>query len=145
MAKKRIAHKLRLDVDEAGGVNFTQIANIRRIGDPSYAREAVDVTCMDSDIDEGRPSPVLALGDLTLQVYWDEADTDHQRFITMVTGTQPVEAANDPAWRITFPFATPIERTIRGWVKELGEAPYEVKGEIVRDVTIHVTAIPANA
>lgn len=145
MAKKRIAHKIEIHVDEAGGTSFTKLLSVKRITDSGLERESVNMDCLDSIIEDNHPSPILKIGDVGLQVFWDEADTDHQRLVTLINADpQPLIAAR-PAFKIVFNFATPIEKTFRGWVKSLGETPYEVKGEVMRDVVLVVTTKPVTA
>lgn len=141
-AKKRIAHKITLEVDEAGGVNFTKLCNIKIVTDPSLSREVVNVDCQDTEIEENRPGPVLQIGDLGIEIFWDEADVDHQRLVTMITGAQPETRDDDPSWRMTFPFATPIQKIFRGWLMELGEGTYEVKNEVMKSAKVKVTHVP---
>lgn len=138
MAKKRVAHKIEYRVDHDSDTTFTKIASVKRIVDPSKTRDPVDVTDLDDDIEVGEPSPVVKLGDLKLQLYWDEADTAGQGLLEDLHASAAI--VNH---QIYFPFTTPITKQMAGWVKELGEATYEVKGEVMREVTIHVTSMPA--
>jgi len=136
MAKKRIAHKIELYHET------TKILNLKKIGDPSMSREAVNVDCLDTDISTDLPHPVLVVGDLQCVAYWDEADTNHTAIAGLLTGTQP-EITDMPDFKIKFPFGK--ERAFKGWVKELGEAPYEVGGEVLRDITIRITSLPVTS
>ncbi len=147
MAKKRIAHKIEFHVDHDEDATFTQIASIRRIGDAGKSRDAVDLTCLADDIDMMEPAPTLTLGDCTLTLFWDEADTTGMMLLEDIIDTLPTgTSAPSVPMKIVFPFSDgTITKTFNGWVKELGEASYEVKGEVTRDVTIHLTSIPVNS
>lgn len=145
MAKKRIAHKISLEMETSAGV-FTKLANVKKIGDPGKSRDAVEMICMDQTVEQSFPSPTLKLGDATLQLYWDDGDANHQ-LIDASIDTAPVYTSelDLPQFRLVFPFATPITKTFRGWLKELGEVSYEVKNEVMRDITIHVNTIPVRS
>lgn len=145
MAKKRVAHKTELWVDAAGGTTFVKLANVKKIDYPGGSRDNVDVTCLDNDIDTGLPSPTMTLGDMAITLYWDEADTAGQGLLqTLLDGVTDPDPAAQPNWKIVLNFATPIARGFHGWVKELGSVSYEVKTEVSRDATIHVTTKPVD-
>lgn len=140
MAKKRIAHRIGLLYD---GV---KIANVKKIGDPGMSRDAVEMICMDQEVEQSFPAPTLKLGDATLQLYWDDADANHQMIESKIITLPEYELVTDlPVISLVFPFSTPITKSFHGWLKEIGEAPYEVKNEVMRDITIHVNTLPTRA
>lgn len=139
-ARKRIAHKIELHVDG------TKLANVKKIGDPGKSRDAVEMISMDQEVEQSFPSPTLKLGDATLQLYWDDGDANHQLIDTMIDTEPDYTVVTDlPQFSLVFPFSTPITKTFHGWLKELGETSYEVKSEVMRDITIHVNTIPARS
>jgi hypothetical protein len=140
MTKKRIAHKIELWVDDDLDTTFEQIAQIKKIGYPKRSREAVDMTCMESDIADNQPSPVLDVGDVPFTVFWDEADVDHLRLDALVDSGAIVK------FKVVFPFADgTITKTFDAWVKEMGETPYEVKNEVMRDGILTLTTKPVTS
>ena len=143
MAKKRVSHKIQLYVDPAGGTDFQLVSNIKSISYPGFSTDEIDVTYLDDDIVRYLPSPTGELGDLGLGVFWDEADvTDHQRLTTIAESQADPDPENQPHWAIVFNFATPIARTMHGFIMELGDVSYEVKTEVTRDVVITTTTRP---
>ena len=120
-------------VDHDDNASFTDIGGVSAIVDPGLSREAVEVTDLDDTVGQNLPSPVLEVGDLKLTVFWDEADTAGQGLLEdlLVAGTTSIDH------QITLPLASgTITKTYSGWVKELGEVNYEVKGVVSREVTI---------
>lgn len=139
MAKKRIAHKTALYVGS------TKLANVRSIGVPSLSREEVNLNCLDTEVAINLPNPVLDVGDVNFQLYWDEADSDHQSLEALISDPdQPTDIAGCEDFKIVFPFSTPIEKEFKGWIKELGETNYEVGNEVVRDCVITVVDLTDN-
>lgn len=146
-ARKRIAHKIELFWDEAGGTNFTKLCNIKKITGVGFELEEVDLNCLDVDVDQAGPSPIVKLNDVQLQIFWDDADAEHQLFEGMICN--PPEPQSDPtlypSFQLRFPFTTPITKTWHGWLKSLPGSEYEVKNEIMRDAVIRVNTKPVTA
>ena len=143
MSKKRIAHKIEIHIDETGGTTYTKIGGVKSIGDPGLSREAVDLLCMDSDVSADFASPVLTLGDCNFDLFWDEEDADQQRLVTEMTGAQHTDVADLPSFKIVFNNYTPARKMeFKGWVKDLSQAPHEVKGEVIKPVVINVNSVP---
>ena len=143
-ARKRIAHKIELHWDRAGGNNFTRLCNVKKITGVGFSLDAVDFTCLEDEIMQNAPSPVLNLGDLQLEIYWDDGDADHQAFEDMVCNPPEPQSdpTNYPAFQIRLPFATPIAKTFHGWLKDLPGSEYEVKTEIMRQAVVNVNTKP---
>lgn len=146
-AQKRIAHKIEFHWDRTGGIDFTKLCNIKKINSVPLELEAVNLLCMDDDVDQDAPSPVLKVGDVQLQLFWDIADADHQAFEDML-GNPPLpqtDPTNYPRFQIRFPFATPITKTFHGWLKSMPGEEYEVKSDVMRDAVINVNTKPVTA
>ena len=142
MAVKRIAKDIELHVDQIGDeANFDKVANIMSVTDPSLERDAVNMTCLDDDIQNDAPSPVLRVGEVNLSLYWDEADDDvtGQRILEKLL-VNNYEAAK---FRITCNFTdTPITKTYEGFIQSLGEVNYEQGGvPVQRDCVLNITSV----
>ena len=146
-ATKRIAHKIELFWDEAGGTNFEKLCNIKKITGVGFELDEVELTCLDDDVDQSAPSPVVKLSDVELQLFWDDGSANHQAFEDMICNPPaPAENPTDyPSFQRRFPFATPITKTWHGWLKALPGTEYEVKNDIMRDATINVNTKPVTA
>ena len=142
MTKKRIAHNITLHVDHNNDGTFTKFANIKQITDPSKSRDAIDVTCLEDDVEQSEPSPVLKIGDLKFTLFWCDDDADLVGSVDgMIDGGSPTVN-----WQIRIPYPTgQVTREIEGWLKEAGEIDYSVKSEITRDVVVCVTGIGTDA
>lgn len=146
MAKKRIAAKIDLKVDVLGGTTYVKLASVKSISDPALTREEVEMTCMDSTFDDYRPSPVLNVGELSLELYWDEADTGHLALVDLVETDPGSDPSSYPTWQLIFNFADGvITKEFAGFLRELGEASYEVKGEVMRTAVLRPTTMIVTA
>lgn len=140
---KRIAHKITLHVDEQGGAAFTQLGGVYKATDAAESRGKIDMTDLEDDFICNFPDSVEEIGDVVVSVYWDEADTDHQRFRTLVRNPQP-NAPEWPAWEIQMAIAG-RKISFDGWVSNLANTTYEVQGKVMKDVTITLMSLPVIA
>ncbi len=140
MAGKLVAHKIELHLDEQGGSAFTKVAQVYKIEDPSETREPIEMTCLDADIEQNWPGPIIKVGQLKLSLYWCPTLTDHTRLRTLMRTPQP-NYPEFPAWEIRLTQAG-AKTTMKGWITEIGSTTYEVKGKILRDVMVELTELP---
>lgn len=137
MPTKRIAHSIALYHDDDADTTYDKIANMRKLTRPGLERASVNITGLEDDVELFDPSPVLNVGELGFELYWDEADTDHQAVEAFINDDDPV-AFN---WQIWFVFgATTIKKQFSGWLMRLGEAEHENGKEITRQGVIKLTS-----
>jgi hypothetical protein len=111
----------------------TAITFVRSIQPPSFTREEVDATTLDSTVAYHIPGDPEDPGEVTIEMVWTPGDTNDELFDT------DFNAETITSWTITY--GSPITRvaTFSGWVKSLSPAQYESRTLITRTIVLRLT------
>lgn len=124
---KNIAHGIQL----SRGV--TQITFLRSIKPPTFSREDVNATDLDSPVDYNIPSDPEDPGEVEADMYWTSGDTNDELLDT------DFNARTITSWKIVYP--SPITRTatFSAWIKTLSPPRMESRDVIIRTITWRLT------
>jgi hypothetical protein len=111
----------------------TAITFVRSIQPPSFTREEVDATTLDSTVAYHIPGDPEDPGEVTIEMVWTAGDTNDELF------DADFSAETITSWTITY--ASPITRvaTFSAWVKSLSPAQYESRSLITRTIVLRLT------
>jgi hypothetical protein len=132
MATKHVALGTVIAVDVAGGSSFTTITLAMDATPPARKRVKVDQTALSDTLATFAPG-IEDHSEYKFNQYWHPTDSQHASLDT-IFGTG-IEAA----WKITYPFSTPILDTFNGWVSDLEPATLQTSGMIMRGVAVQRT------
>jgi hypothetical protein len=133
MAKK-IGHGSQLWVDEASDTTYTQLSNVVKITPPPAARDDVDMTTLESTLQEFDPSDPPNWGELSFEIMWHPSQANSDIPDTLFAAKTAVN------WKIVFPFSTAVNKVFSGWVKSLTPADLSSKDPIKRTIVVRLTS-----
>jgi hypothetical protein len=130
-------------------MNSTLVAQRVSLGGPNVQVNKREVTDLDSPMKEYRPG-LTDVGDLTLEIHYDPADTQHELLRDRAFSPLRGLASADDAFELTFadgdptatPAVVPSKATFKGFVQAFQPGGMEVDGTLTASVTITVTSVP---
>jgi hypothetical protein len=132
MASKQVALGTVISVDTAGGTSYTTITLAMDATPPSRKWVAIDQTALSDTLATNAPG-IEDHSQYMFTQYWHPTDTMHATLDTAAA------AKTTCAWKITYPFGTPILDTFSGWISALEPATLQKDGMITRKVTVERT------
>ena len=132
MATKHVALGTIIQVDTAGGSSYTTITLAIDATPPNRTWVKVDQTALSDTLATFAPG-IEDHSEWMFNQYWHPNDTMHASLDTVAA------AKTDCAWKITYPFSSPMSDTFSGWISELSPAVLQTNGMIMRKVTAQRT------